>query len=183
MNIFSNIKGLTYYPSNSEDPYITLKDNEDEEEERAELEILPTDSLLLAAKTEDDISHLEVYVYEPEEENLYVHHDIMLPAFPLCLEWLDFRLGRNAGKEGGGNYVAVGTFDPEIEIWDLDVIDSMYPDAILGQQEEGKKKKSKKANSDYHTDAVMSLSWNKLHRYNRGNDKSYFEMSDLALKF
>ena len=74
-----------------------------------------------------------------DEDNLYVHHDIMLPSFPLCLEWLDFRLGRKVGTEGSGNYIAVGTFDPEIEIWDLDTVDSMYPDAILGKQ----KKKSK----------------------------------------
>ncbi|RUP04125.1 WD40-repeat-containing domain protein [Jimgerdemannia flammicorona] len=168
MNIFSSIKGLTYYPTNEDDPYITLKDNGDDEDERAELEILSTDSLLVAAKTEDDISHLEVYVYETEDENLYVHHDIMLPAFPLCLEWLDFRLGRKSGQEGGGNYIAVGTFEPEIEIWDLDVVDCMYPDAILGQQNKGKEKKkkskSKKANAEHHTDAVMSLSWNELHR-------------------
>ena len=60
-----------------------------EDEEREELQILPTDNLLLVGKVEDDIAHLEVYVYEDESDNLYVHHDIMLPAIPLCLEWLD----------------------------------------------------------------------------------------------
>ncbi|OZJ05953.1 hypothetical protein BZG36_01169 [Bifiguratus adelaidae] len=123
----------------------------------------------MAAKTEDDVSHLEIYVYEEAEENLYTHHDVMLPAFPLCLEWLDFRLGRKAGLEGTGNYVAIGTFEPDIEIWDIDTVDNMYPDAILGQSNSKetsakKKKRSKKVNKAYHTDAVMSLSWNKLHR-------------------
>lgn len=99
---------------------------------------------MVAAKTEDEVSQLEIYVYEEAEDNLYVHHDIMLPSFPLCLEWLDFRLGRKAGTEGSGNYIAVGTFDPEIEIWDLDTIDSMYPDAILGKQEGNQKKKKSK---------------------------------------
>ncbi|KAF8753391.1 WD40 repeat-like protein [Rhizoctonia solani] len=33
-----NIKGLTYYRSNDEDPYITLKESDDEEAERAELQ-------------------------------------------------------------------------------------------------------------------------------------------------
>jgi periodic tryptophan protein 1 len=98
---------------------------------------------LVAAKTEDEVSQLEIYIYEEAEDNLYVHHDILLPSFPLCLEWLDFRLGRKAGIEGSGNYIAVGTFDPEIEIWDLDTLDSMYPDAILGKQQQKKKKKSK----------------------------------------
>lgn len=106
-----------------------------------------TDNLLLAAKTEDEISHLEIYVYDESEEgegNLYVHHDIMLPAFPLCLEWLDFRVGRKSAMNGPGNYVAVGTFDPEIEIWDLDTIDNMYPDVVLGAQDKTKKKKGGK---------------------------------------
>ena len=89
MGPFSNIKGLTYYRNNDEDPYITLKEDE-QEQEREELEVLPTDNLLVVAKTEDEISQLEVYVYEESEENLYAHHDLMLPSFPLCLEWLDY---------------------------------------------------------------------------------------------
>jgi len=31
---------------------------------------------------------LEIYIYEEELNNLYVHHDVMLSAFPLCMEWL-----------------------------------------------------------------------------------------------
>ncbi|CAG8675848.1 14219_t:CDS:2 [Acaulospora morrowiae] len=163
ISIFGNIKGLTYYTSNEEDPYITLNDEDDETDD---IKILAIDNVLVAAKTEDDISQLEIYVYEESEDNLYVHHDILLPSFPLCLEWLDFRLGKKSGMEGGGNYVAVGTFDPEIEIWDLDTVDLMYPDAILGRRKEEKKKRkdSEKPNAKYHTDSVMSLSWNKHHR-------------------
>jgi hypothetical protein len=32
-----------------------------------------------------------------------------------------------------GNYVAIGTFDPQVEIWDLDIIDAVFPEVILGQ--------------------------------------------------
>ncbi|KAG9292039.1 hypothetical protein G9A89_017939 [Geosiphon pyriformis] len=166
LNFFGNLKALTYYTSNDEDPFITLNDEDDDE--TGDVRILPTDNILVAARTEDEISQLEIYVYEESNENVYVHHDIMLPSFPLCLEWLDFRLGRKLDLQGGGNYIAVGTFEPEIEIWDLDTLESMYPDAILGKHEEqekkGKKKKRQKANSKYHTDAVMSLAWNKQHR-------------------
>ncbi|KAG4089146.1 WD40 repeat-like protein [Neocallimastix lanati (nom. inval.)] len=162
--IFSNLAGLTYYSSNKEDPYITLDDAEDEKEEMEELEVLPTDNLLITAKTEDDISHLEIYTYIEEEDNLYIHHDIMLPAFPLCVEWLDFKLGRKAAESGTGNYVAIGTFDPTIEIWDLDTIDAMYPDVILGEPPKKRGKKNKKINNERHTAAVMGLSWNKAHR-------------------
>ena len=112
--------------------YALEQKQEDEDLEREELEILPTDNLIVAAKTQDDVSQLEVYVYDESEENLYVHHDLLLPAMPLCLEWLDFCPGREGGDAGKGNFVAVGTLDPEIEIWSLDVVDGLYPDAILG---------------------------------------------------
>ncbi|KAL0955075.1 hypothetical protein HGRIS_003992 [Hohenbuehelia grisea] len=183
--LFSNIKGLTYYRNNEEDPYITLKEDP-EDDERGELEVLPTDNLLVAAKTEDDIPQLDIYLYDPSQDNLYVHHDIMLPSFPLCLEWLDFAPPAFTSSSSDtpaarppGNFIAVGTLEPEIEIWSLDVIDPMYPDAILGRADEdtpeahvpvatGKKKKKKKpkkvASALRHTDAVLGLSWNRTHR-------------------
>lgn len=178
MQMFGNIKSLAYYESNAEDPYITLKGiEEDEDEDREELQILATDNLLLAAKVEDEMAHLEVYVYEDEADNLYVHHDIMLPAIPLCVEWLDLPVGKpSVEKDSTANFVAIGTFDPDIEIWDLDTVDCMYPNAILGQggqtgQADGdkkkkkkKKKKSNKTNDEYHIDAVLSLAANRKHR-------------------
>jgi hypothetical protein len=39
-----------------------------------------------------------------------------------------------------GNFVAIGTMEPYINIWDLDVIDCLEPAATLGK----KKKRSKK---------------------------------------
>ncbi|EMR61838.1 putative periodic tryptophan protein 1 protein [Eutypa lata UCREL1] len=174
MDMFGNIKSLTYYESNKEDPYITIPDGEDDEEDdREELQILATDNLLLAAKVEDELAHLEVYVYEDEADNLYVHHDIMLPAIPLCVEWLDLPVAKaGVDKDATANFVAVGTMDPDIEVWDLDTVDCMYPNAILGQggnprdeeKKKRKKKKSKKANDEYHVDAVLSLAANRKHR-------------------
>ncbi|ETW83317.1 hypothetical protein HETIRDRAFT_383395 [Heterobasidion irregulare TC 32-1] len=190
---FSNIKGLTYHRDNDEDPYITLKED-DEENEREELEVLPTDNLLVVAKTEDEVSQLDIYVYDESEENLYVHHDLMLPNFPLCLEWLDFppaSASTNADSSMDtsdtpasttkqfGNYIAVGTLDPEIEIWSLDVVEGMYPDMVLGRPDKtaahvptplgtGKKKRKKAKHraptAAYHVDAVLALSWNRTHR-------------------
>lgn len=175
MGMFGNVKSLAYHESNDEDPYITLQDDEDGDEEREELQILPTDNLLLAARIEDEVAHLEVYVYEDDADNLYVHHDIMLPAIPLAVEWFDLPVGKSGVEpDSKANFVAVGTMDPDIELWDLDTIDCMYPNAILGQgseQDSGpqpagkkKKKKSKKANDDFHVDAVLSLAANRQHR-------------------
>lgn len=171
--MFGNLKALAYYESNKDDPYITLDaDKEEEEEDREELQILATDNLILSAKVEDEMAHLEVYVYEDAADNLYVHHDIMLPAIPLCVEWIDMPVNKaGVEKDATGNFVAVGTMDPDIEIWDLDTVDCMYPNAILGQggnaQDEKKikkKKKSKKSNDEYHVDAVLSLAANRKHR-------------------
>ncbi|KAI0067268.1 WD40 repeat-like protein [Artomyces pyxidatus] len=190
---FSNIKGLTYYRDNNEDPYITLTDAEDDDDEREELEILPSDNLLVTAKTEDEISQLEIHVYDESSENLYVHHDLMLPNFPLCLEWLDFPPSSSSSitaesmetsdtptpSKAFGNYIAVGTLDPEIEIWSLDVVEAIYPDSVLGRPDKtaahipvpagtGKKKRKKtkhrQINAAHHVDAVLSLSWNRSHR-------------------
>ena len=159
---------------------------QEDDDEREELEVLPTDNLLVTAKTEDEISQLEIYVYDESQENLYVHHDLMLPNFPLCLEWLDFTPASSSSSTtvapqtaGFGNYIAVGTLDPEIEIWSLDVVEAMYPSSILGRSDQTKahvptplgtgKKKKKKAKhrtteKGYHVDAVLSLSWNKMQR-------------------
>ncbi|KAH9468613.1 hypothetical protein Pst134EA_009149 [Puccinia striiformis f. sp. tritici] len=136
MGAFSNIKGLQFYQNPSDDPYVTLDEVNDDEDshEREELEIYPNDNLIIAARTEDDVSQLDIYVYDQGEENLYVHHDLLLPAMPLCLEWIDFTPAgiqcEHATRKG--SFIAVGTMDPEIEIWNLDVVDGLYPDAILG---------------------------------------------------
>ena len=154
---------------------------QDDDEEREELEILPTDSLLVTAKTQDEISQLEIYVYDESQESLYVHHDIMLPSFPLCLEWLDFHPAgpRAPTASSTGNYVAVGTMEPEIELWSLDTLEAIYPASVLGRPDlskahtpiplgTGKKKrkktKSRAVSAAYHVDAVLGLAWNKSHR-------------------
>ena len=129
----------------------------EDDDEREELEVLPTDNLIVVAKTQDEISQIEVYVYDESQENLYAHHDLMLPNFPLCLEWLDFPPAGSPStsqKKEFGNYIAVGTMDPEIEVWSLDMLEGMYPDTVLGRPDKttahvpvplgtGKKKKKK----------------------------------------
>ena len=179
-------------------------DADSEDEDADDDQILPGDSLLVVAMTEDEHSHLEVQLLN-EEGNMYVHHDIALPEFPLCLSWLDcppYRDGEQlegaftsatavseadvAGQRTLGNYIAVGTFQPGIEIWNLDVLDPIEPTAVLGgemvdeeleayvraQRKKGGAKKGKKVNGvdarvfreGSHTEAVMCLSWNREYR-------------------
>ena len=114
-------------------------------------------------------------MYDESQDNLYVHHDLMLPSIPLCLEWLDYAPGTSSETSRPGSFIAVGTFEPEIEIWSLDTIDGLYPDGVLGRPDKtreqvpvpsgrGKKTKRKQPNDEYHIDAVLGLSWNKAHR-------------------
>lgn len=157
------------------------KDDDDDNSDIEDTNLTPDDSLVIVAKTQDDYASLEVFVYEETTGNLFVHHDIPLPSFPLCLAHGDINSSGNAG-----NYVAVGTFSPGIEVWNLDVLDALEPMCILGGEDtsaadnlmreniirasSGKRMSNKKAKSGgglrvgSHTDAVMTLSWNKVHR-------------------
>jgi periodic tryptophan protein 1 len=84
------------------------------------------------ATTEDEFSSLEVQILT-EDGSMFVHHDIALPDFPLCLAWLDCPPFLSQGTQlAVGNYMAVGTFNPAIEIWNLDVLDPLEPSATLG---------------------------------------------------
>jgi periodic tryptophan protein 1 len=140
-------------------------DEDDEEDNR----IKPTDAILVTAVTEDDFSHLEVQIFT-DDGNLFVHHDITLPEFPLSLAWCDCPPYRSedGGQGNLGNYIAVGTFDPAIEIWNLDVLDPLEPTAVLGGTVKSKKSNMSKKSAKYvegsHTDAVMALAWNKTYR-------------------
>lgn len=156
-------------------------DNDDDEhdEDDEDVEILPTDAIILVASTEEEFSNLEVHVYDDDNGSLYIHHEINLPAFPLCLAWMDCAPVPVDPSTGpvDGSFVAVGTFKAGIEIWNLDVLDVLEPTATLGGEESdelrevampqiSKRRKNKQValKPGSHTDAVMCLDWNSSHR-------------------
>ncbi|XP_032523202.2 periodic tryptophan protein 1 homolog [Danaus plexippus] len=114
--------------------------------------IKPDDNLLLVGHVETDASVLEVYIFNKEEGSFYVHHDIILPWFPLCIEWLN----HDPSDPQPGNLCALGGMDPVIQVWDLDIENCLEPAFKLGRKP-NKKKKTKRIG---HKDAVLDLSWN-----------------------
>lgn len=109
---------------------------------------------------------------------MFVHHDIPLPAYPLCMSHGTINCYGEAG-----NYIAVGTFHPGIEIWNLDVLDALEPTCVLGGEDTRaadaewanrissggtyKRKKNRKSGGlriGSHEAEVMSVSWNQIHR-------------------
>jgi len=142
--------------ANPKDPYLQADDT-DTDSEAGDLEIMPDDNLLVVGKVSNEFCNLEVHVYNENDNNLYCHHDVMLPSFPLSMEWLDF----DAGEEEPGNFVAISSMTPVIEIWDIDVVNCLEPAFVLGS---GMRKKKKMKSMCGHTDAVLDLSWNHLQR-------------------
>jgi periodic tryptophan protein 1 len=190
--------GMAYHRNPEDDPYLrkgsggadasgASDDDDDDDTEAEDLRLRESDLLIMAARNEEDISHLEVWIYEEPDErgdgNLYVHHAVLLPAFPLALAWMDCSPAEGKDK---GNFAAVASFEPGIELWDLDVIDAVEPVATLGgvdyaaareaaNAEHKKAKKKKKGKSGTrlpklpvhpgsHEDAVLGLAWNPQYR-------------------
>uniref|UniRef100_A0A0B7BL11 Uncharacterized protein n=1 Tax=Arion vulgaris TaxID=1028688 RepID=A0A0B7BL11_9EUPU len=150
------VGGLTPFASNDEDPYITLKNDVDSDDE--DFVLKPTDNLLTIGRVTEEAAVLEVHIYNEELNNLFIHHDYILPTIPLVLEWLDY----DVADGQIGNFVAMGTMEPDIGIWDLDVVDSLEPVAVLQGRKQNKKKKIKKREVlEGHTDSVLDLSWNR----------------------
>ena len=151
---------IAYLSGNSQkkDPYLE-KDQVDSDEE--DMQIQADDNLLAIGKMKKEYCGLEVFVFNESEDNCWCHHDLILPTIPLAMEWMDF----DPGDDSKGNFIALGTAAPDIEIWDLDMVNTLEPAFVLAgaEKKKSKKKKVKKAITG-HTDAVLDLSWNKLQR-------------------
>lgn len=119
------------------DPHMTGDPNSDSDSE-GDVEIRPEDHVFVAASCEEDCCTLELYVFEEDEVNMYVHHDISLAAYPLCVEWMK----QSSGSEGC--YAAVGSIDHSIQLWNLEEADPLEPAQVLGHARKPKAKTKKR---------------------------------------
>ncbi|XP_076278825.1 periodic tryptophan protein 1 homolog [Lasioglossum baleicum] len=149
-NIHCSIGNITTFENYGRDPLVTKDDDEDSEKEDDGIKC--TDNLVLVGHVDGDASILEVYVHNEAEDSFYCHHDILLPSFPLCIEWLNF----DPTESKPSNLCAIGNMTPIIEVWDLDLIDCLEPAYKLGRKP-NKKKNLKRIG---HKDAVLDLAWN-----------------------
>lgn len=184
----NDLNTLSFHKKNEDDPYLQSDPNAKEifdEEELDDLVIRPTDALIIATKSGDDASTLEVHLFDDDpdasdneegayEPHTYVHHDLVLPVLPLCTAYTNITL-----QEKSLNLVAVGMFTPGIDIWDVDRVNDLEPLVSLGGFDryhsnssgkasagrgQKKKKRRLRLKEDSHKDAVMSLSWNNVQR-------------------
>ncbi|VDK54708.1 unnamed protein product [Anisakis simplex] len=128
------LAGIAAFASPLDDPYITQHIESDEEEDKEDFEIKENDNLVAVAKINKGEFGLEVYVYNEEGDDWYVHHDYLLDAPPLCLEPIQYDPGADDRK---GNLLAVGTMDSAVSIWDLDVVNAVEPVVVLGDHLSG----------------------------------------------
>lgn len=187
----NDLDTLSFHKKNEDDPYLKSDPKANElfdEDELEDLVIRPTDALIVAAKSGDDASTLEVHLFDDDPDasdseegpyvpHTYVHHDLVLPVLPLCTAYTNLSMDDECV-----NLVAVGMFTPGIDIWDIDRVNNLEPVVSLGGYErhvyssiadaadarsQNKKKKKKpklRLKEDSHKDAVMCLSWNNVQR-------------------
>jgi periodic tryptophan protein 1 len=120
------------------DPYLDGNPDSDSDSDDYH-EIRPEDKVFCAVSCEEESCTLEMYVYDEDEATMYVHHDIMLDAYPLCVDWLP-----KTSAEETGSFAAIGLIDHQIQIWDLDRLDPLAPTLSLGEQKKAKTKLKKK---------------------------------------
>ena len=114
-----------------------LNDEVSDSEDDEYYEIKDGDVLFVSANVEEDACTIEVFLHDTFEGGMYVHHEILIGSYPLALEYIPTMGSASA-------LLAIGAFDPKIDIWELGAQDPIEPIVQLG------KKKG-------HTDAVISL--------------------------
>ena len=134
-------------------------------EEDSEIEenlIADTDSILIAgcANTYETDYRIEFHLVEdaPDAEP-YVHHDLMMPNIPLCIEYIDMTAHPLNGTR---NILAVSCLESQMELWDIDSLDDRAPLAVFDEKQGIVTNKTREMGEEIEKadTSVISISWN-----------------------
>ncbi|CCW65989.1 unnamed protein product [Phytomonas sp. Hart1] len=130
----------------------------EDEDEIEDTKFKDTDLVFTVGCADPDNPRVELYIYDEPEDNIFLHHDMEISALPLCSSWL---------TDSSMSMLAIGTMMPFIEVWALDVIDSVGPAAFLGGCDDvssnyHKKNIRKHLKAESHTEAVLAVKWNTI---------------------
>lgn len=106
-----SIGNLAVYGNND------LDSESDNDSDKLDEILKPDDNLVIVGNVKKSECLLEVYVYNGNDQDFYIHHDIMLKNPPLCLEWFGIY----------GNFCALGSMSAMIDVWDLDLMGCVHP--------------------------------------------------------
>lgn len=128
----------------------------EDEDEQDDITFKDTDLVFAVTSADPDSPRVELYTYDEPNDVIFLHHDMEIAAFPLCSSWL---------TDGTMSMLAVGTMLPFVEVWALDVMDSVEPAVILGGCERVElnyafKKNKKHLKPESHWEAVLAVRWN-----------------------
>ncbi|CCW62580.1 unnamed protein product [Phytomonas sp. EM1] len=130
----------------------------EDEDEIEDTRFKDTDLVFTVGCADTENPRVELYTYDEPEDNIFLHHDMEIAALPLCSSWL---------TDGSMSMLAVGTMLPFIEVWALDVMDSVEPAIFLGGCKEVAKNYNSKnirkhLKEESHTEAVLDVKWNTI---------------------
>jgi len=94
-----------------------VNEESDTDSDKLDEILKPDDNLVLVGNVKKTECSLQVYVYNGNDKDFYIHHDIFLKHPPLCLEWFGTM----------GNCCALGSMSAIIEVWDLDLTGCVEP--------------------------------------------------------
>lgn len=150
-----------------------LKQIEEDESDDDDYTVHSSDLILATVTSNEDISECELHLYDTTDGSFFLHHDFPVGPFPLAIEWCDRAKG--VDDKQSLNFLAIGTFLPNIEIWNGDSSEPA-PRGSLGKLDE-----NQKPIGDCHNGAVLTLCWNKTFRnvLGSGSDDSTIKIWDI----
>uniref|UniRef100_A0A0N5BF61 WD_REPEATS_REGION domain-containing protein n=1 Tax=Strongyloides papillosus TaxID=174720 RepID=A0A0N5BF61_STREA len=148
------ISGISKFKE--DDPYLKNPEEEDPED-LEDLEVRENENIVAYVINDLDDSEVVYTNFNHVTFHNYVRTSNFLHKCPLVIKYVH---PESDAKEGNLTLVAIGFYEPIIELWDVNMINSAGPVITLGKELSKKQRKSKENFNSTHVDAVTTLSWN-----------------------